>query len=127
MMNNAMQRSYSRGFSVILALFSLVYTLGTAYMLFAWSGLQSFDPLNWPANSLPFFALVFLLGSLGALGIWKRKKWGVYALVGTWILSGVLRLVFTPSLPVPYKNSFLALLLIIAFFLLLLPEWKRLE
>jgi len=126
-MNNAMQRSYSRGFSTILALFGLVYTLGAAFMLFAWSGLQSYDPLTWPSNSLPFFALVFLLGSLGALGGWKRKKWGVYALVGTWILSGVLRLVFLPSAPLPTKNSFLALLLIIAFFLLLLPEWQRLE
>ena len=126
-MNNAMQRSYSRGFSTILALFGLVYTLSAAYMLFAWSGLQSYDPLTWPSNSLPFFALVFLLGSLGALGVWKRKKWGVYALVGTWVLSGLIRLIFTPSAPVTYQNSFLALLLIIAFFLLLLPEWQRLE
>jgi len=126
-MNNSVQKKHSRGFASILALFTGIYILGAAFMLLAWSGLQGYNPYTWRRDSLPLYALVFLIGALSSLGIWKWKKWGVYGLAGTWILTGIINLVFVPPTPVPYKQIFLAILLVIAFFLLLLPSWQRLE
>ena len=125
-MNISVQKKYSRGFASILVLFTGVYTLGVAFMLLAWSGLQGYNPNTWRRDSLPLYALVCLSGALSSLGIWKWKKWGVYGLAGTWILTGIINLIFTPPAPVPYKQFFLASLLVIAFFLLL-PSWQKLE
>jgi len=126
-MNNSLQKKYSQGFTSILAIFTGVYTLGAAFMLFAWSGLQGYDPHTWRRDALPFYVLVCLSGALSSLGIWKWKKWGVYGLAGTWILSGIINSVFAPPAPVPYKQFFLGILLVIAFFLLLLPDWQKME
>ena len=126
-MNISLQKKYSRGFTSILAIFTGVYTLGAAFMLLSWSGLQGYNPYTWRRDSLPLYALVCLSGALSSLGIWKWKKWGVYGLAGTWILSGITNLVFAPFTPVPYQQFFPAILLVIAFFLLLLPDWQKLE
>ena len=126
-MNSTIQKRYSLGFSIVLALFTFVYAVGVILMLLAWFGVQSLDPLTWQREALPFYALVFLIGAVSAYGIWKRKKWGVYGLAGAWALTGIVNLVFVPPAPMPYKYTFLAALLVIAFFLLLLPEWQRMD
>jgi len=126
-MNNTVQKKYNRGFSIILAVFTFIYPMGTIFLFLTWLGVQSFDPLIWQPESLPFYVLVFLLGSISIYGLWKRKKWGVYGLAGTWMLTGIINLGFVPPTPMPYRNTFLALLLVIAFFLLLLPEWQRMD
>jgi hypothetical protein len=126
-MNANVQKKHTRGLSTILALFAFVYVPGFFYLLLSWFGIQSYDPLRWQYNSLPLYALVFLTGTVSLYGIWKWKKWGVYGLAGTWILTGVVNLVFVPPTPMPYRNTFLAVLLVIAFFLLLLPAWQNME
>jgi hypothetical protein len=126
-MNNILQKRFNRGFYVILSVFTFTYTVGLIFMLFSWLGLQGFDPSRWQRNALPFYALVFLIGTISLFGIWKWKKWGVYGLAGAWVFTGVLNLVFIPPTPIPYKQTFLAALLVIAFFLLLLSDWQKLE
>jgi len=124
-MDNVVRNDYGRGFKLILGLFTFVYAGGVVFFLLSWLGVQSYDSLSWQPNSLPFFALVFLIGAVSAFGIWKRKKWGVYGLAATWGSTGVLNLVFVR--PVTYQNALFALLLVVVFFLLLLPEWRRLD
>ena len=126
-MNNIIPRRYGRGFTSILALFTFIYVAGAILLILSWFGIQSFDPLTWQHNTLPFYALVYLIGAVCLGAIWKWRKWGVYGLAGTWILTGILNLVFVPPAPMPYKYTFLAVLLVIAFFLLLLPAWQNLE
>lgn len=61
------------------------------------------------------------------IGILKGKRWGVYCLAGAWALTGVINLVFVPRAPLPFWNIYLAVLLVIAFFLFLLPVWQKME
>ena len=126
-MNSSMHKKYSRGLSIVLALFTLSYVLGLAFVLLAWLGVQSFDPLSWPRAALPGYAFVSLLGAAGTYGVWRRKKWGVYCLAATWALTGFVNLVFAPDRPNASIATFAAVLLVIAFFLLLLPAWPTME
>jgi hypothetical protein len=126
-MNNILQKRFNRGFYVILSVFTFTYAVGFFFLLLSWLGLQGFDPSRWQHNALPFYALVFLIGTISLFGIWKWKKWGVYGLAGAWVLTGILNLVFIPPTPIPYKQTFFAMLLVIAFFLLLLSDWQKLE
>lgn len=122
-MSEPAQSRYSRGLSIILVLFTLVYALGLVYLLLSWLGIQSFDPAIWQPDSLPIYMLVFLIGTVSLYGIWKGKKWGVYGLASTWVLTGLLNLVF--ALPTPNRYTFLAFLLVIILFLLLRPAWRK--
>jgi hypothetical protein len=126
-MKDNIRQQHGRGLLIILAFFMLIYSIGAFYFLLSWSGVQSFDPIHWQPNSIPFYALVFLIGLASVYGIWRWKKWGVYGLAGTWILTGIINLVFVSPAPVPYRNTFFAALLVIAFFLLLLPDWQNME
>ena len=95
-MSALVQRRYGRGLSIILVLFTLIYTLGLIYLLLCWFGVQSFDPAVWQPNSLSLYIFVFLMGTGSLYEIWRGQKWGVYGLVGTWVLTGVLNFVFAP-------------------------------
>jgi hypothetical protein len=121
------QKKRSRGLTIILVVFTSIYILGVFYSLLSFLNVQSYDSDIWQRNSLPFYFLVFLMAAIGIFGIWEWKKWGVYCLAGAWVLTGVLDLVFVPPTPIPYIYSFLAILLVIAFFLLLLPAWQNME
>ena len=121
------QRNRFRGLSIILMFFELVYALGIIYFLLSWFGVQFYDPNIWQHNSLPFYALVFLISAVSIFGVWKWKKWGVYCLAGSWVLTGILNLVFVSPTPTPYSYTFLAILLVITLFLLLLPAWHYME
>jgi hypothetical protein len=122
-----MQKKRSRGLTIILVVLTSIYILGVLYSLLSFLTLQGYDSDIWQRNSLPFYTIVFLMAAVGIFGIWEWKKWGVYGLAGAWVLTGVLDLVFVPPTPVPYIYSFLAMLLVIAFFLLLLPAWQNME
>ena len=126
-MTNSIQKRYGRWFYLILAIFTFVYAAGVIFMLLAWLGIQSYDPLIWQRDALPLHALVFFITTIGLYGIWKFRKWGVYTLAAGWVMTGILNLVFVPPAPMPYKNIFLAVSLVIVFFLLLLPEWHHLD
>jgi hypothetical protein len=126
-MNANIQTKRSRGLSIILVFFELVYALGTIYLLLSWFGIQFYDPNIWQHNSLPFYALVFLVSAISIFGIWKWKKWGVYGLTGSWVITGILNLVFVSPTPAPYSYTFVAVLLVITLFLLLLPAWQNME
>ncbi len=122
-----MQKKRSRGLTIILVVLTSIYILGVLYSLLSFLTLQGYDSDIWQRNSLPFYTIVFLTAAVGIFGIWEWKKWGVYGLAGAWVLTGVLDLVFVPPTPIPYIYSFLAVLLVIAFFLLLLPAWQNME
>lgn len=126
-MDHTLHTKHGHGFYIILSLFTLIYPLGVFFLLFAWLNVQSYDLLLWQPNTLLLYALAFLIGCVSIYGIWRKKKWGVYSLAGTWVFTGILNLVFVPSSPTPYTYTFLAVLLVIAFFLLLLPEWSRMK
>jgi hypothetical protein len=121
------QKKRSLGLTIILVVLTAIYILGVFYSLLSFLTVQSYDSDIWQRSSLPFYAFVFLMAAIGIFGIWEWKKWGVYSLAGAWILTGVLDLVFVPPTPIPYIYSFLAVLLVIAFFLLLLPAWQNME
>jgi len=126
-MTTATQIRFGRGFAGVLAILAFVYPLGFAYMILSWLGIQSYDPLLWPHDTLPIYSLVFLLGCAGLYWIWKRRKFGVYMLAGTWILTAVLNQMIRPSASTSYLSIILAFTLMIVFFLFLLPEWKHLD
>ena len=121
------QKKRSRGLTIILVVLTSIYILGVFYSLLSFFTVQSHDSEIWQRSSLPFYAFVFLMAAIGIFSIWEWKKWGVYCLAGAWVLTGVLDLVFVPPTPIPYIYSFLAVLLVIAFFLLLLPAWQNME
>ncbi len=118
---------FGRGFAVVLSILAFVYPVGFAYMILSWMGLQSYDPLLWPQGTFPAYALVFLLGCAGLYWIWKRRKFGVYILTGTWFLTAILNQTIRPSVPTPYLSVTLAFILVVTFFLFLIPEWKHLD
>jgi hypothetical protein len=126
-MKNKNPAKYGKGFSTLLIFLFVIYLIGFIFMLLAFLGVQSFDSSVWQRNALPFYALAFLIGTVGLFGIWKHRRWGVYTLAGAWIITGLVNLGFIAPGPIPYKATFLAILLVIAFFLLLLPEWQHLE
>lgn len=126
-MNTLSQRKFSSSLSIILGLFTFIYGIGVFYLFLSWIGVQSYDPGIWQHDSLPFYVLVFLIALIGLFGIWRGKKWGVYCLAGSWALIGVLNSVFIAPTPFPYRVSFLANLLVVTFFLLLLPAWKDMD
>jgi hypothetical protein len=126
-MNSYVPKRYNPGFYIILSLFTFIYAAGLVFTLLSWFGIQSFDPSIWQQDALPFYAPVFMIGIVSVYGVWKWKKWGVYGLAGTWLLSGITNLVFIPPAPTPYINTFLAVLFVIAFFLFLLPSWQNME
>ncbi len=63
-MNINLQKKRSSGLSIILAFFALAYVFGAIYLILSWAGIQSYDPGIWQHNSLPFYALVFLITAI---------------------------------------------------------------
>lgn len=121
------QGKRSRGLTIMLVFFGLVYGIGTIYLFLSWIGVQSYDPGYWQHDAMPFYALVFALAATGAYGILAWKKWGTYCLTGAWILTGILNSIFVPPTPIPYRYSFLAFLMVLVFFLFMLPAWQDME
>lgn len=115
------QAKRSIGLSIILAFFTLGYAASVVALPLMWMGVQSYDPQVFPPGSHLFYALTSLIGIASLYGIWKWKKWGVYGLAGTWVLTGIINMVFGSP------GSNLGFLLITGFFLLLLPAWQRME
>jgi len=110
---------------VMLAL-AVIYLLGAIYALLGWTGLQSIDATIWPRQALPFFALTFLAGGASSLGIAAWKRWGVYGLIVTWIVTTALNGIFTGSLTVE-PTTVLALLLVVLFAYELPRVWRHLS
>ncbi len=126
-MNMPKQRKLSRGLSILLTILAVIYGIGAVYLFLSWIGVQSYDSGFWLQASLPFYVLVFLMTLTGLYGIWRGRKWGAYCLAASWVLTGVLNSIFVASRPVPYRASFLSTLLVVTFFLVLLPEWKDMK
>ena len=126
---NSPNHPRSLGLTALLVLLTVTYLLGSVYLLLAWMGLQSYDPLIWQRGAMPFFALLFAFGGLSALTAMRWKKWGVYSLALTWVLTGAANLSFgiPEAQPQASISAFLAALVIIGFFLLLLPAWPSFD
>lgn len=104
----------------------IVYLLGAIYAVLGWGGVQSVEPTLWPRAALPFYALVFLGGGASALAIGLWKKWGVYGLIVTWILTTILNGVFVGSLALE-PTTIMALLLVVLFAYELPRVWRHLN
>lgn len=120
-MNAASQRKHSFGLSILLVFFALVYVPGAIYLFLSWIGVQSHNPESWQHQTLPLYALVFVIAAIGVSGIWRWKKWGTYWLIGAWGLTQILNSLYVSSARWPSQYSFLPILFVIAFFLFLLP------
>ena len=120
-MDNPLQRKPSLGFYIILSMFTFIYPLGAISSFLAWLNIRDDIRIMWQDVTLPLYVLVFLIGCVSIYGIWRQKKWGVYSLAGSWVLGDIITMVFLPYSPMLYNYAFLVVLLMIAFFLLLLP------
>lgn len=116
----------SWGLFFLLLLVMITYGLGTLTAVGSWIGHQNLDPTLWSEASLPYFSFVFGLGFISTVAVLKRKRWGVYGLVITWVATGILNILFGPPFP-NYTLTVAAVFLVIAFFMLLLPIWPELK
>ena len=122
----AAKTSTYRGFVLVVLLLTLTYGIGMMTAVGGWLGHQNLDPDIWQPQSLPYFSFVFGLGFVSSLALLSGKRWGVYGLVTTWISTGLLNLILGPPFP-PYTLIVLGVILVVAFFVSLLPVWPELE
>ena len=119
---NADSRKRSTAFSIILYLLLITYLIGAFFLFISWRSMEGFATLAWQRDTMPFYALVALLGAASVFGILKWRRVGVYGLVAAWVITGVLNLAFPRE--ISYTTVAFAIFLVIAFFMLLLPVWK---
>ena len=120
-------KNYSKLFNTMLVFLGLTYFLGAMFLILAWFGLQSYDRSIWQGYALPAYALLFISSLAGILGILVGNRWGVYVLGASWLITGFVGLVSYEQSPISFKSFFLALLIVISFFLLLLPNWEKMK
>jgi hypothetical protein len=106
----------------LLALFGLIYALGTIYFLLGWLGWQSL-PSTWQRASLPFHACVFGIGAVSVAGAFRWKRWGVYGLALTWAATTALNALFPGSISLP--SVLAGTLLVILFAWQVRRGWSR--
>jgi len=121
------EKNYSKLFNTILVFLALTYFLGALLLILGWFGLQSYDISAWQSNTLPAYVLLFISSLVGILGIMVGNKWGVYVLAGSWLVTGVVSLVSYEQSPISLRSFFFALLIVISFFLSLLPNWEKMK
>jgi hypothetical protein len=95
----------------MVAFLAIVYVGVAVYFLLSWAGLQSL-PLIWREmkGTLPLYGLVGILGAVSCILILRRKRWGVYGLLGTWAATATLNIAFPR--PVNIVAMVVALLLV---------------
>ncbi len=117
----------AKGLAFITSAFILVYVMGAIFLVASLLGVQSLAPSVWQRGSMPLYIPVFLLGAAGGLGLLRGKRWGVYGLVGSWVLTGLLNLLFPVETTASYRGLNVGLWLVVGFFLALQPVWRELE
>jgi hypothetical protein len=97
--------------SLIAAFLAIIYVGCAVYFILGWAGLQSL-PLVWSEmkGALPLYSLVGILGAVSCIFILRRKRCGVYGLLGTWAASAALNIAFPR--PVNVVAMVMALLLV---------------
>ena len=105
------ERKLQQSPSLMAAFLAVVYVGVAAYFLLGWAGLQSL-PLVWREmkGTLPLYGLVGILGAASCILILRRKRWGVYGLLGTWAATATLNIAFPR--PVNIVALVMALLLV---------------
>lgn len=105
------ERKRQQSPSLMAAFLAIVYVGVAVYFLLGWAGLQSL-PLVWREmkGTLPLYGLVGILGVVSCILILRRKRWGVYGLLGTWAVTATLNIAFPR--PVNIVAMVLALLLV---------------
>lgn len=103
-----------------------VYTLAAAGTVAMWAGLQSFDPAQWRLESLPYYALIFLLGAgSGWLLVLARRRWAAYGLFLTWLTLPGLGILF-PT-PLRFWSALVASVLALASAWEIRQHWQELH
>jgi hypothetical protein len=105
------ERKLQQNPSLMVAFLAVVYVGVAVYFLLGWAGLQSL-PLVWREikGTLPLYGLVGILGAASCILILRRKRWGVYGLLGTWAATATLNIAFPR--PVNIVAMVMALLLV---------------
>ena len=105
------ERKLQQSPSLMAAFLTIVYVGVAVYFLLGWAGLQSL-PFVWREmkGALPLYGLVGILGAVSSILILRRKRWGVYGLLGTWAATATLNIAFPR--PVNIVAMAMALLLV---------------
>ena len=111
MTTTELERKRQQSPSLMAAFLAIVYVGVAVYFLLGWAGLQSL-PLVWSEmkGTLPLYGLVGILGAVSCILILRRKRWGVYGLLGTWAATATLNIAFPR--PVNIVAMIMALLLV---------------
>ncbi len=116
-------RSFDRFFSRVVLLL-VGYGLSLLTAVGGMTGQQYLDENLWVLESLPYVALLSGCGFVCTIAVTRQKRWEVYGLIVTWILTSILNLVFVPPLQ-PVLPILVAFSLILAFFMFLKPAWPQ--
>ncbi len=111
-------------FSIALLLFTIFYAIGLLGLLAGLTGSQ-YVPEGTSTTELVTLSLLVLVGGVGIVGIFLWKKWGVYLLLLSWILTVLLNVV-APSLVTTTASSFFVLFAFV-FGLEIGRSWKEFE
>jgi len=104
------------GFYFLTAFSILVYLFGAA-------GPQVETPPGTNPRLLPYVAGLSLSCAIGAWGIWRWRRWGVYLFAA----AAFVALVIDLSLPKPALGSFFQVAVLLLIILLIRKKWAHFE
>jgi hypothetical protein len=109
-------------FGVILFLMLIVYALSIPYFILAFFGVWSLPPLL-TRGLLPLYALLSVVNTISLVAILLWRRWGIYVLSLTWVIFATL--VYTGKPPAFIEEQYVSSLVLIIFYVSLLPEWQK--
>jgi len=109
-------------FGVILFLMLVVYALSIPYLILAFFGVWSVPALL-TRGLLPLYALLSLVNTISLVAILLWRRWGVYVLSLAWVIFATL--VYAGKPPAFVEEQYVASLVLIIFYVSLLPEWQK--
>ncbi len=101
-------------FSLALLVFALLYALTIPALIAGISGIQAV-PLGTSTQELLALCLVALIGGIGIVGIFLWKRWGVFLLFTSWILTFFLNFMISSLVATTVSSGFILLAFILGF------------
>jgi len=79
-------------FAFTLLILALLYGLAVPVLLAGWAGWQ-WVPAETPSQELLWLGLIALVGGVGVVGTFLWKRWGIYLLFLSWLMTLTLNLI----------------------------------